>query len=450
MSRLARRIGKEIRELEDLGLAIEILASRGCGLTSAKTFHNALVEAGVLHGAKSDTVENWYANTATIRPFDQLMGFFEDHGLLKRRKSDETYLHLCMLHSGSDRFREHLSGRNLATLVKRLQALERGIIEQVRARADLRRGRITFAERRLRYERDECIRRIGDLIDQRDDVEPLIGPLAALFRISHWNDVDEIELKPDLLDLGKVVVSRIERPFAFDSLQLSTRYADILHVSGDVAASEAQFRIIAERSLQTKDEKLLQLLNQSIDYFMTHTELEPDEIGHLYEHPDTRKSAHDRIVASRCKACKFLQIGQFDQARRYVDDARKRLFAENDTFADLSILQEYIEVLEIVLDWNEHRHCDENTITRIDALARRIERRDPREKPLRAGLLYVRLEMMVERARSMRNPHDEDDLLRVALTIEDLLEDSVRRFCIFDVTEIKKKARRLIEARYWR
>ncbi len=440
-----KEIAQEIREIDNSGEALEYLSVL-TGSANAQQLADSLAASGLFGRnqiIQPGTIRNWFRGGNPEKHFSCLMDFFEREGLLTNNRNDPVVLHINALLRAHPRVISRIADSTIKTIVAELRSHDRALLSDTRTGTSNQiLGRKEIA---LLHARQELIDRLLEKIGMAEEIEDHAEQIASLFYLPHWNDVEALKLKLDYAEIANAVLSKISDPTAHPNLMLMSRFASLLYLDGQSDRSSSLYSRIGAAAASVPDAKSERLLRGIVDYLMAETTLKPDDIAFLFKTGNKGNDVYNKASAERCKGCRLMTEGQFDQARDLLRQSSETL-SENEFFGDrFQMLRLYIDVLGFMADWYEGVLPLDRAEYLSQKLIERTKVQDKNEKPLLAGLLAVQLDAHARRLDLTSDQTAQDSRsLVLALQIEDLLKASVPNYCFFNLTQIRDKAESIV------
>lgn len=446
MSPSKSEISREIRQIDNLGEALEYLATcAGCGNSSLLADELSSQGFGGSDGPiKPETISNWFRGRSKPQQhLDNLLEFFEKRKLLANKKSDPTVYHLRLLMTANERQIERIVDGGIKVLVDQLLKKDRAWLAGYNERGidwvRTRQAREIDASRAL------LIKKLMDQIDRLDEIDPYASDLARLLRMPHWNDARALELRVDFRETSELAISKISDPTSHSSLLLMSRFADLLYLDNQTEKSDRLYSEIGDITPDLAESDAERILREKVDYLMLGTKLTPDDVSFLFKTGNRRNDIYNRASAERCKGCRAMRAGHYDQGRALLEKSRGTLSQTSYWDARSKMVRVYIDTLELLADWNEGKIDPATLSLRSDELIAQIKANDPDEKPLLAGLLSIQLQVRLqEEGFTQAQGANDHKSLVLALQIDELLNASIQNYCFFDLPELHRSAKEIV------
>ena len=310
MSPSKSEISREIRQIDNLGEALEYLATcAGCGNSSLLADELSSQGFGGSDGPiKPETISNWFRGRSKPQQhLDNLLEFFEKRKLLANKKSDPTVYHLRLLMTANERQIERIVDGGIKVLVDQLLKKDRAWLAGYNERGidwvRTRQAREIDASRAL------LIKKLMDQIDRLDEIDPYASDLARLLRMPHWNDARALELRVDFRETSELAISKISDPTSHSSLLLMSRFADLLYLDNQTEKSDRLYSEIGDITPDLAESDAERILREKVDYLMLGTKLTPDDVSFLFKTGNRRNDIYNRASAERCKGCRAMRAG---------------------------------------------------------------------------------------------------------------------------------------------
>lgn len=439
-------ISKEIGQIDNLGEALEYLSTCAeCG--NATLLANALYHQDFCdpdNSIKGETISNWFkGNTKPGGHFEMLIVFFEKQGVLTNRRSDPSVRHLRLLLAANERQIARIVDGGIKALVDQLLSKDSAWIAGFEQHGNG--WHRTKQAREIDASRALLVQKLADKIDWLDEIDPYANDLARLLRMPHWNNARALELRVDYNDLSKAAIGKISDATARSNLLLMSRFADLLYLDNQTESSDTLYSEIGEITPELADSDAEKILRDKLDYLMFGTDLTPDDVSFLFRTGNKRNDIYNKASAERCKGCRLMRKGRFDEGKVLIDKSRGTLSELSRWDSRSKMLQVYLDTLELLAESRERESDPPALSSRAGELIAQTKSNDPDDKPLLAGLLSIQLNACLQEVGlKAEEGYRNYDSLVIALQIDDLLDASIKSYCLFDLPQLHGNAKAIV------